>query len=585
MKLAVRCEHIRALSPAVGRSCSSAALLPQQRDSDWDLSAKPRLRSPTATLKYALERKTHTAQYFLSFSATTGRYRTVKCTIDESLSELTVEKVHGGKGPLTVSTAEVGLALDLSEEVKEAMRATGFERKVYGFRLQVTGKVYDLATESLEVRDGWTNMMKTITFAYLDFLKSDSLLRYIKLQCVLKETDFKCHNSSYHLKHTEMTVRLLENDLAAARLDIAALLLNDLVTKLEIAEDSRRLADLPALVQDLEVRYQQAVTQHEIAVKGQEERGRLERTRKMRAETETWKLVLQTLGLESVLRLRRVNRKLHRLCSNVLKSHTYWVRMSDCSLQPRSIAWLFYCREFCPYSSPSSGTASSEVLAEIHKDVIHTRPQARPYVKSILTALCSDFEEVGYCVGMRLIVEFLLGILGSQDSTLQLCTVLMSSPYALAEVWKPGLPRLKLLLYQLEELLKLKLPTLAQHFQDIDLPLEVLVAPWILTLFTQLVSCIQTQIPANVLVRIWDLFVVRGWKAVLAVSLSILHLSEGSAHLDRVLGEPLEATMECFHKDLTLDFAHIFVLYPLFEADSGLLEDLKRRFETIETKL
>lgn len=71
---------------------------------------------------------------------------------------------------------------------------------------------------------------------------------------------------------------------------------------------------------------------------------------------------------------------------------------------------------------------------------------------------------------------------------------------------------------------------------------------------------------------------------MLAVSLSILHLSEGRSHLDQILGESLETTMECFHKDLTLDFAHIFVLYPLFEPDSGLLEDLRRRFETICTK-
>ena len=60
MKLAMRCDRIRALSPAVGHSCSSAVLLPQRADSDWDLAAaapKPRLRSPTAILKYALERK------------------------------------------------------------------------------------------------------------------------------------------------------------------------------------------------------------------------------------------------------------------------------------------------------------------------------------------------------------------------------------------------------------------------------------------------------------------------------------------------------------------------------------------------
>ena len=60
MKLAVKCEHIRALSPAVLRTCSSAVLQPQRLDSDLDMSVtshKPRLRSPASVLKYALERK------------------------------------------------------------------------------------------------------------------------------------------------------------------------------------------------------------------------------------------------------------------------------------------------------------------------------------------------------------------------------------------------------------------------------------------------------------------------------------------------------------------------------------------------
>lgn len=420
----------------------------------------------------------------------------MKCTIDESLTLLTVEKVHCGKAPLSFSTSEVALALDLSDKVKEAMRESGFQRKVYGFRLQVKGKVYELATESLEVRDGWTNMMKTINYAYLDFLKSDSLWRYVKLQCVLKEADFKCHDSSYHLKRAEMTVRILENDLESARLDISALILNSLITKLEILEESRRLAGLPGLVQELEIDHLQAVQRHDSAMQREMRGNRLGKAMKLAAETAAWKLVLRSLSLESVLLLRGVNKKLRRLSNNLLKSQKYWTIMSELGLEPRATAWLLYCKEFCPAPTSAVGvTVSSDVLAEIHKDVTRTRPDARSRVKNILKALCSIHEEVGYCLGMRLIAEFLLDILDNQDDTLRLCTVLMSAPYALAEVWKPGLPRLKLLLYQLEELLKLKLPTLARHFHEIDLPLEVLVAPWILTLFTQLVSSKSDQNP------------------------------------------------------------------------------------------
>ena len=64
----------------------------------------------------------------------------------------------------------------------------------------------------------------------------------------------------------------------------------------------------------------------------------------------------------------------------------------------------------------------------------------------------------------------------------------------------------------------------------------------------------------------------------MAVSLAILHLSEGDEQTDQVLGESLDVTMACFHKDLDIDFTHIFVLYSLFEPDPALLTDFERRF-------
>ena len=108
-------------------------------------------------------------------------------------------------------------------------------------------------------------------------------------------------------------------------------------------------------------------------------------------------------------------------------------------------------------------------------------------MERILVKLCSRHEDVGYCQGMHLITEFVLRVVRSEKGTLSILSTIMDTPYCLADVWRPGLPRLKLVAYQLEELLKLKLPTLANHFEGLDLPLEIFVAPWILTLFTQLV--------------------------------------------------------------------------------------------------
>jgi hypothetical protein len=169
---------------------------------------------------------------------------------------------------------------------------------------------------------------------------------------------------------------------------------------------------------------------------------------------------------------------------------------------------------------------------------------------------------------MHFITEFLYTLLQSENRTLDLLLRLMAPPYSLAEVWKPGLPRAKLVAFQLDQLVKLRLPRLAAHFHDLELPLEVMVAPWVLTLFTQL-----THLPVTTLALIWDLFLTRGWAAVLAVSLVFLYMSE-----EEVLGKSLDYTMMVFDKDLALDFSLIRGLYPRFEPDIELLTDLERRF-------
>jgi hypothetical protein len=286
-------------------------------------------------------------------------------------------------------------------------------------------------------------------------------------------------------------------------------------------------------------------------------------------QAESWKLILPSFPISALLTLSQVSKQLRRLCLNRLNTQSFWSQMSFQGLEPRARTWPLYLRLFRPYQVlVSSSAASIDMLTDIERDLSRSQSSNPAEVQRILVSLCERYCEVGYCQGMHFITEFLYTLLQSENRTLDLLLRLMAPPYSLAEVWKPGLPRAKLVAFQLDQLVKLRLPRLAAHFHDLELPLEVMVAPWVLTLFTQL-----THLPVPTLALIWDLFLTRGWAAVLAVSLVFLYMSE-----EEVLGKSLDYTMMVFDKDLALDFSLIRGLYPRFEPDIELLTDLERRF-------
>ena len=83
------------------------------------------------------------------------------------------------------------------------------------------------------------------------------------------------------------------------------------------------------------------------------------------------------------------------------------------------------------------------------------------------------------------------------------------------DLWRPGVPQLKLRIYQFDRLLILKLPSLHAHFRDIGLSPDFFASQWFLTLLTY-------NLPHAELVRVWDLLLTDGWKTIFRVGIAIL---------------------------------------------------------------
>jgi hypothetical protein len=91
----------------------------------------------------------------------------------------------------------------------------------------------------------------------------------------------------------------------------------------------------------------------------------------------------------------------------------------------------------------------------------------------------------------------------------------LSDSYGLADVWRPGLPRLPVLSFTLSELLRTHTPVLHEHVVRIGYNVDVLAAQWLLTL-------LAPALPFCSLARVWDLFLATGWKALYRTLVAVL---------------------------------------------------------------
>ena len=144
----------------------------------------------------------------------------------------------------------------------------------------------------------------------------------------------------------------------------------------------------------------------------------------------------------------------------------------------------------------------------------------------------------------------------------------MEPPYFMAEIWKNGFCRLKLAIFQLEALASLKLPYLLEHLKKIEINLDIIITPWIVTLFTHMMY--QQKIPFETIKQIWDVFIVSGWPVLISTSLALLYLC-----LDKIIGKTLEETLNVFSSGIPVISLNTI---KKFHVDPSFLDQLENSF-------
>lgn len=94
--------------------------------------------------------------------------------------------------------------------------------------------------------------------------------------------------------------------------------------------------------------------------------------------------------------------------------------------------------------------------------------------------------------------------------------------HAMANLFNMELPMLKLMFYQLDRLISIHLPDLHSHFKDETINSSYFSSPFFITLFTSIMQTQSSFLHAWKLQRVWDHFLIYGWKSIFKVCILIL---------------------------------------------------------------
>lgn len=140
-------------------------------------------------------------------------------------------------------------------------------------------------------------------------------------------------------------------------------------------------------------------------------------------------------------------------------------------------------------------------------------------LRKILLCYCAEDEKVGYCQGMGFLAAILLTYFNLDDAFFLLNSLLNHEIYEMRNLFLDTMPLVQLRLYQIKVLIKRRLPKLSKHFESLGVSEGMYATHWIITLYSY-------NFPFELVLRIWDCFLISGWKIIFQIALYILSTEE-----------------------------------------------------------
>ena len=166
----------------------------------------------------------------------------------------------------------------------------------------------------------------------------------------------------------------------------------------------------------------------------------------------------------------------------------------------------------------------------IEMDIVRTSFDSNQSTKQIITgkilkAIAYVIPSLSYGQGMNYIAAFFLNITDNEEESFYLfLSLLCSTEYG--KLFKKDLEKLKKYFYVFERLICVLIPELYYHFKNNNINVSFFLSPWLITLFTNNYNIIKEKENPKILMRIIDIFILKGWKAIIAIGIALLKSCE-----------------------------------------------------------
>ena len=157
-------------------------------------------------------------------------------------------------------------------------------------------------------------------------------------------------------------------------------------------------------------------------------------------------------------------------------------------------------------------------------EFLKEKQKGKKAIDNILKCLQIYNLENNYCQGMNYMAAFLYeSILDEEDSFYIILCLITNKNFS--SLYKNGMSELKNYFIIMERLIYLFLPKIYCHFKNNQVMPDFFLSPFFITLFAHIYPALQEK--NNIfIIRIWDEFIINGWKSICEAILTILKIKE-----------------------------------------------------------
>ena len=167
-----------------------------------------------------------------------------------------------------------------------------------------------------------------------------------------------------------------------------------------------------------------------------------------------------------------------------------------------------------------------EVISmDVNRSYTNNKKLDQSILKNILRTYAFYNAEIKYWQGMNFLAGFLLMFYKDENLAFKAFIGLINK-FDMVNLFKEELPMLKLFFYKLDRLISMFLPDLYSHLKDEWVQSSLFSASWFITLFSNTIQFQKSDIINEPLLKLWDYFMVYGFKGVFRAAIFLLQTFE-----------------------------------------------------------